>query len=78
MMTFMWYKTEGEVRTGNMLCDKMTMDGEGTSVSVSEVHSPGPLHRRKRVISMFLPTPTTLGYQLLDDNVSKEYKLIDP
>lgn len=29
MMTFMWYKIEGEVRTGNMLCDKMTMDGEG-------------------------------------------------
>lgn len=29
MMTFMWYKNEGEVRTDNMICDKMTMDGEG-------------------------------------------------
>lgn len=50
----------------------------GTSVSVSEVHSPWSLYRRKRVISMFLPIFTTLGYQLLDGNVSKEYKLFDP
>lgn len=49
----------------------------GTSVSVSGVHSPWSLYRRKRVISMFLPISTTLGYQLLDDNVSKEYNLID-
>lgn len=29
IMTSMWYKSEGEVRTGNVLCDRMAMDGEG-------------------------------------------------